>query len=301
MENNIIFRQGLKEFTVKDIRHIQEVVKFFPGLSRHELAKTLCEHLNWYSPSGAFKVNGCLTLLERLADQALVVLPDKSARGRLTPDKPPSLTQRTVEKPLIKGTLKDFSPINLQMLHDKELIQLWNEYVQRYHPLKFRRPFGHWLRYFVLADDEPLGCLLISGAAKALHHRDHWIGWSVAERRHNLSWIINNSRYLIFPWVQIPHLASHVLAQLARRVAKDWDNRWGYQPVLMETFVDPVQYSGTCYKAAGWQNVGMTTGEGMVRPGKQYTTRPKTIFVKPLNRQFRRLLCSEQLQGRIIE
>ncbi len=189
----------------------------------------------------------------------------------------------------------------MQFLHDKELFQLWNEYVQRYHPLKFRRPFGHWLRYFVLADDEPLGCLLISGAAKSLHHRDHWIGWSVAERRRNLSWVINNNRYLIFPWVQIPHLASHVLAQLARRVAKDWENRWGYQPVLMETFVDPEQYSGTCYKAAGWQNVGMTTGEGIVRPGKHYTTSPKTIFVKPLNQQFRSLLCSEKLQGRIIE
>ena len=301
MENNIIFRQGLKEFTTNDIAHIQDVVKRFPRLSRNELAKTLCEHLNWVSPSGASKVKGCLTLLERLADQDLVVLPDKSARGRLTPDKPPSLTQRTVEKPLIKGALKDLSPINLQILHDKELIQLWNEYVQRYHPLKFRRPFGHWLRYFVLADDEPLGCLLMCGAAKALHHRDHWIGWSVAERRRNLSWVINNSRYLIFPWVQIPHLASHVLAQLARRVAKDWENRWGYQPVLMETFVDPEQYSGTCYKAAGWQNVGMTTGEGIVRPGKHYTTSPKTIFVKPLNQQFRSLLCSEKLQGRIIE
>ena len=187
MENKIIFRQGLKEFTANDIGHIQDVVKRFPRLSRNELAKTLCEHLNWVSPSGASKVKGCLTLLERLANQDLVVLPDKSACGRLTPDKPPSLTQRTLEKPLIKGALKDFSPIKLQILHDKESVQLWNEYVQRCHPLKFRRPFGHWLRYFLLADDEPLGCLLISGAAKALHHRDQWFDWSVAERRRNLS------------------------------------------------------------------------------------------------------------------
>ena len=301
LENNIIFRQALKEFTANDIGHIQDVVKRFPRLSRNELAKTLCEHLNWISPSGASKVKGCLTLLERLAEQDLVVLPDKSARGRLTPDKPPLPTQRTLEKLLIKGALKDFSPIKLQILHDKESVQLWNEYVQRYHPLKFRRPFGHWLRYFVLADDEPMGCLLISGAAKALNHRDQWIGWSVAERRRNLSWVINNNRYLIFPWVQIPHLASHVLAQLTRRVAQDWEDRWGYHPVLMETFVDPAQYAGTCYKAAGWQNVGMTTGTGIVRLGRYYTTSPKIIFVKPLNRRFRSLLCSEQLQGRIIE
>ena len=301
MENNIIFRQGLKEFTTKEIGHIQEVARFFPKLSRHELANTLCEHLDWYSPSGASKVKGCLTLLERLADQNLLVLPDKSSCGRLTPDKPPSLTQRTLEKPLIKGSLKEFAPIELQILHNKEPIQLWNEYVQRYHPLKFRRPFGHWLRYFLIADHEPLGCLLISGAAKALHQRDHWIGWSVVQRRRNLSWVINNSRYLIFPWVQIPHLASHVLAQLTRRVASDWENRWGYRPVLMETFVDPEHYSGTCYKAAGWLNVGITTGKGISRPGKAYKTTPKNIFVKPLTRQFRPLLCSQQIQGRTIE
>ena len=113
--------------------------------------------------------------------------------------------------------------------------------------------------------------------------------------------MINNSRYLIFPWVQIPHLASHVLAQLSRRVASDWENCWGYRPVLMETFVDPKHYAGTCYKAAGWQNVGMTTGKGISRPGKAYKTTPKTIFVKPLTRQFRPLLCSQQLQGRVIE
>lgn len=299
--NTIIFRQGLKEFTTKEISHVQEVVRLFPKLTRHELAKTLCEHLNWYSPSGASKVSGCLTLLERLAEQNLLVLPDKMASGRLTPDKRPSLTKYTIEKPLIKGSLKEFAPIELQILHDKEPIQLWNEYVQRYHPLKFRRPFGHWLRYFIMANNELLGCLLISGAAKALQHRDDWIGWSVTERRRNLSWVINNSRYLIFPWVQIPHLASHVLAQLTRRVASDWGNCWGYQPVLMETFVDPMQYSGTCYKAAGWQNVGMTKGLGVSRPGKVYKTTPKTIFVKPLTRPFRTLLCSQQLHGRTIE
>ena len=113
MENNIIIRQGLKGFTTNDIELIQDVVKRFPRLSRNELAKTLCEHLNWVSPSGASKVKGCLTLLERLAEQDLVVLPDKLPHGRLTPDKPPSLTQRTLEKPLIKGALKDLSLIHI--------------------------------------------------------------------------------------------------------------------------------------------------------------------------------------------
>jgi len=301
MEKNIIFKQGLKEITAQEVSHIQKVVRLFPRLSRQELARTLCEHLSWYSPSGGAKVNNCLTLLERLEEQNLIVLPVKSARGRLTPDKPPPLTERTEQRPRVKGSLKEFSSIRLQILHDKEPVLLCNEYIQRYHPLKYRRPFGNWLRYFLWAENEPLGCLLIGVAAKTLHHRDQWINWSVAERRRNLSWVINNSRYLIFPWVQIPHLASHVLAQLTRRVAQDWEVRWGYRPVLIETFVDPKQHAGTCYKAAGWQHLGMTTGEGHYRPGKHRSSTPKQIFVKPLVQQFRTLLCSEQLQGRIIE
>lgn len=301
LQNKFIW-QGARKITAEEVSHIQEVVRLFPGLSRKELAKTLCEHLSWYSPSGALKVKGCSMLLERLADQGLVVLPKKSNCRRLSPDKPPLLTQRTAQRPVLEGQLKEFSPIELKLVSQKEQIALWNEYVERYHPRGYRRPFGNWLRYFLLADnDELLGCLLISGAARTIHYRDHWIGWSIAERRRNLSWVINNSRYLIFPWIRIPHLASHALGQLARRVAQDWEARWGYRPVLMETFVDPQQHAGTCYQAAGWKILGMTQGKGIRHTGEHYTTNPKHIYTRPLTPDFRTLLCSEQLQGRIIE
>ncbi len=300
MENEVI-RQDLRGITAAEVSHIQAVVKRFPRLTRSELANTLCEHLSWYSPSGALKAKSALVLLERLADQGLVVLPKKTYSSGRSPDKPPQLTQRTAPRSVITGPLKILPPIELQIVNDKEQIHLWNEYVERYHPLKYKRPFGNWLRYFLFAGNEPLGCLMISGAAKALQYRDQWIGWSTTQRQRNLSWVINQSRYLVFPWVQVPHLASHVLGQLARRVADDWEERWGYRPVLMETFVDPQHHAGTCYRAAGWETLGMTSGRGIVRPGKQYTTTPKTIFAKPLHQQFRTLLCSEQLQGRIIE
>ena len=296
-----IIRQGLREITADEVVLIQDVVKRFPKLSRQEIAQTLCEHLSWHAPSGAPKVKNCLMLLERLADQELVLLPDKSARGRLTTDKSPSFTHRTDERLLIQCSLQEISPIELQLATNKQQTQLWNEYMERYHPLRYKRPFGNWLRYFMLADGEPLGCLLIGGAAKTIYYRDRWIGWDVSHRRHNLSWVINNSRYLIFPWVQIPHLASHALGQLVRRVAQDWETRWGYRPVLIETFVDPEQYAGICYQAAGWEKLGMTSGVGITRPGKHYSTSPKNIFVKPLHRHFRDLLSSQQLQGRIIE
>lgn len=300
MGKHIIIRQGLKEFTAKDITHIQQVVKNFPHLTRQELANTICEHFDWVSPSGGLKTTGCLNLLQRLEEQKQLILPKKLTFGRLKPDKAPALTPKTIEKTLIKGTLKDFPPIKLQLLHEKNQLKLFNEYVQRYHPLKYKRPFGHWLRYFICLENEPLGCLLISGASKAIYHRDQWINWSVAQRRANLSWVINNSRYLIFPWVVIPHLASHILGQLARCVANDWQERWGYRPVLMETFVDPAYYSGICYQAAGWEKIGMTTGKGLPRSGKPYKTTPKIIFVKPLVKDYQSLLCSQSLQGKRI-
>ena len=146
-----------------------------------------------------------------------------------------------------------------------------------------------------------MGCILFAGAAKALRVRDRWIGWGDNERLRNLAWVINNTRFLIFEWVRVKNLASHVLGQTARCIKDDWEERWGYRPALMETFVDPQHYYGSCYKAANWQHLGMTTGDGLIRKGKNYTTTPKMIFVKPLVKNFRSLLCSEQLKGRVEE
>jgi len=116
----------------------------------------------------------------------------------------------------------------------------------------------------------------------------------------NLAWVVNNSRFLIFPWVSVKNLASHVLGQINRQITKHWQEHWGYRPLLIGTFVDPARYQGTCYKAANWQHVGMTTGQGLVRKNKTYTTRPKKIFVTPLAENFRELLCSEELVGRTL-
>ena len=293
-------RQGLREITPEEQLHIQRVIAGFPKLSRQVLAETLCEHLQWYSPSGALKRGNCLRLLARLEEQGFIVLPAKRPGGRKHPDRPPTITERTRAQSSLQCSLRELAPIELVLVNDPFELALWNEYVQRHHPLGHRRPFGNWLRYFIRTGNKRLGCLLISGAAKALHHRDQWIGWNVSQRRRNLPWVINNSRYLIFNWVQVRNLASHVLGQLAKRVAPDWEQRWGYRPVLMETFVDPT-YQGICYRAAGWNALGMTRGEGIQRRGKQYTTTPKHIFVKPLHAQFQSQLTSEQLQGRMIE
>jgi hypothetical protein len=139
----------------------------------------------------------------------------------------------------------------------------------------------------------------MAGAAKAIQARDQWIGWDRAGREQNLPWVINNTRLLIFPWVRIRHLGSHVLGQLARGVRQDWEGRWGYGPLLMETFVDPANFSGTCYRAAGWIELARTTGRGLPRAGQVYQSTPKLIYVKALGDDFRERLCGGPLQGRV--
>ena len=160
---------------------------------------------------------------------------------------------------------------------------------------------GCRLRYFVESERGRLGCVLLGGAARAIGVRDRWIGWRRGQRLRNLGWVVNNTRFLIFPWVRVAHLASHVLGQLARQVGEDWLGRWGYRPVLLESFVDPARYRGTCYRASGWELVGQTSGRGLARRGKQYRSSVKLVFVRPLVAAFRELLCSEALVGRRVE
>jgi hypothetical protein len=241
-----------------------------------------------------------MKLLEKLERKGFVRLPrPQEEYARNGPQRAIFLTSRTDPQSDISDNLRDIGFVRVKVVNDKESTGLWNEYVSRYHYLGYKRPFGYFLRYFVESERGFLGCMLFSGASKALRVRDRWIGWSQKQRLRNLSWVINNSRFLIFPWVGVKNLASHVLGQAERRIKDDWMQRWGYSPVLVETFVDPQHYYGSCYKGANWQYLGMSTGEGLVREGKIYTTSPKMILVKPLVKDFRSLLCSEQLKGRM--
>jgi hypothetical protein len=291
-----LFKQCGREITVEDIEHVKEVVTLCSGLSQDELAHTLCEHWEWVTASGGHKVQACLKLLAKLEKQGELQLPAKRPVGTQK-HRRPSWTERTAPRSAITGPLAEVRPVTLEVISGRKAKGLWNEYVDRYHYLGHQRPFGCRVRYFVVCDRGPLGCVLMAGAAKSLGIRDGWIGWSEAQRLRNLPWVINNTRFLVFPWVRVRHLASHVLGQLARRVRTDWQQRWGYGPVLMETFVDPARYRGISYKAAGWTLLGLTTGEGLRRPGRSYQTTPKLLYVRPLVRDFREQLCSDQLKG----
>jgi len=278
-------------FTAQELAEVKEIVRLFPNLSRRELVNTICENLAWVTPTGQNKVSSCQQLLEKLEQQGLVELPSKrkphTSRERI------SLGVRTEAGVPIEGDISSLEPIALEPARTWDKRRLWNEYVHRYHTLGYKRPFGAHQRYFITSEaaQKPLGCLLFAAAAWALKPRDEWIGWDEEDKSLRLNLIVNNSRFLIFPWVRVNNLASRVLSLTAKRISDDWQERYGYCPVLLETFVDQTQYRGTCYRAANWQYLGRTKGRGRMDRYNQSNLTPKDIYVYPLCRNFRKKLC----------
>jgi len=286
-----------REFSAREVADICATVAWLPGLARSELAATLCEHLGWVTLTGTAKIGACLEFLQRLQTAGLLVLPAQRASrvSRSTPRSPAqprAVAEPMVEPSPVEGSLSALAPVRLEVLRDTALARQWDDLMGRWHPLGFQGAFGYRLRYFIMAGELRLGCVLLSGAARAVAVRDDWIGWTAQARRENLPRVLNNSRFLIFPHVRVPHLASHVLGQLARRARSDWLEHWGFEPLLLESFVDPRQHAGTCYRAAGWQLLGETSGRGLARPGRTYHSTPRQIWVKPLGRDGRDRLCA---------
>ena len=264
-----------RKISRQQLDEILETVGLFPNLSRQELAATISEHLGWVTVTGSNKLNACMKLLEKLECKGLIRLPAKQEQYRRNQSqKPITLTSRTDRRSDITGNLKGIGQVSVEVVTDKESTGLWNEYVSRYHYLGYKQPFGYFLRYFVESEQGLLGCILFAGAGKALRVRDRWIGWTKEHRLRNLTWVINNSRFLILPWVKVKNLGSHILGQALRRIRDDWQERWGYRPLVAESFVDPQRYEGCSYKAANWHYLGMTTGEGLPRKGKSATPPP---------------------------
>jgi hypothetical protein len=293
--------RGERQITAQELEAARQTVRLCSGLSRTELARTICEHWGWMTASGSHKVTACLKVLEALEDQGRLRLPGKRPMRRWNTDQACGAvrTERTNPGAPLVGELSEVGSVGLEVIQSRDRGQRWNEYVERYHYLGYRQPFGCFLRYFIVSQTGLLGCLLMAGAAKALAARDQWIGWDRQRRQQNLPWVINNTRLLIFPWVRIRQLGSYVLGQLARRVRQDWQERWGYGPLLMETFVDPEKFRGTCYRAAGWLALARTTGRGLARAGRVYQSTPKLIYVKTLTADFRERLCGGPLPGRV--
>jgi hypothetical protein len=252
------------------LAEIVEIVDTFSKLSRGELANTICELLSWKRPNGKLKTIECRQFLEHLDAKGIIRLPLNRKRDRKPAKAGVPRTTQAEAQATISVKLSELSPISLSRVTTKAQRQLWYEYIDRYHYLGYRLPFGAQIRYFIKsgAGQAPaLGCLQFSSPAWKMAPRDRWIGWSHEQRQRNLQKIVNNSRFLIFPWVQVRNLASSVLALAVKTVPDDWQDCYGYRPVLMETLVAQERFKGTCYKAANWVHVGSTTGRGRMDRG----------------------------------
>jgi len=281
-----------KRFTRQQLVQIRQTVNDCRHLSFRELGHTLCEHLNWVTPGGQHRIQTCLKALEEMQAADLFQLPEKQTRPGKATQKTIQWQQHTAEQPAINGALSQFTSITVEPVSEQEAIVRFNEYIDRYHYLSYRRPIGNHLRYFIVGHDARgdtlLGCLLFAFAANTLECRDRWIGWNDKQREKHLPLVINNTRFLIFPWVQLKNLASKALSLAARRVAHDWLARFGLHPVLMETFVDTERFTGACYQAANWSCIGQTLG----KKGSEKTVEksPKAVFVYPLHADYRTVL-----------
>jgi hypothetical protein len=277
-----LLRRGELEF-------IQQTTRQFSRLSRTELAATLCEQLDWLRPSGKPKTVECRQFLETLEHHGLIDLPP-SRIGR-----PKGSTTRIkavdIAPSPIDGTLAAIGPISLERISDPASHAQWRSRMEQYHYLGYKTPFGAHLRYHILCSRGVLGGIQFSSPAWRLRARDQWVGWEDDQRKRGLQHIVCNSRFLILPQVQVPHLASHVLALAARRIAEDWTRTYAITPWLLETLVDPQRYRGTSYRAANWIEAGHTSGRGRDdRAHQRHGAAPKQVWLYPLRRDARERL-----------
>ena len=277
------------------LSEIQEIVSTFPLISRTELANTVAELFSWKRPTGRLKTVECRQFLEQLDDAGIIQLPACKTQYRKSLKQSAIRFNPIKSHDLIKAELSSLMPIELELVKTTKKKQTWREYVGLYHYIGLSIPFGAHLSYFIQSNqsDNPiiLGCFQFSSPAWKVFARDEWIGWDDSQRQQYLQRIVNNSRFLIFPWIQVKNLASYVLSIAAKIISKDWHDTFGYKPILLETFVDENKFTGTCYEAANWIYVGKTKGRGrMDIENKGQKVSVKKVFVYPLVRNFREAL-----------
>jgi hypothetical protein len=276
-----------RTFSEAELQIVAEVVANGGSLSRAQLMGRVCQRLRWRRPSGALKVRECRDLLEAMEHDGRLRLPPKRKGGR-----PPGSRTRVPRTPAgepgqpLLGTVGQFGTVSLQPVTTGGEHGWWRELIGRYHYLGYRVPFGAQMRYLAFVSQPTpavVAALQVSSPAWRLAVRDRWIGWDEPTRVRNLQRVVNNSRFLVLPWVRVNNLASRLLALLAKRLAADWHARFAIEPLLIETLVDRRRFAGTCYRAANWIELGDTSGRGrMDRAHARHGQAPKRVLVYPL-------------------
>jgi Druantia protein DruA len=279
----------------EQIAFLKEFIRAHPTSSRWKLSRQLCEVLGWKQANGALRDVVCRGLLLALERAGQIELPPvrRHIRGqRRTGRRRPEAV--LIDTTPLAMTLKALGPIEIAPVRRTADEPLFNSLMEAHHYLGYEQPVGEHLKYLVWAQGRPVACLAWSSAPRHLASRDRFIGWSAEARRRNIRFIAYNTRFLILPWVEVPHLASHLLGRIARRLSEDWERLYGHPIYFLETFVDPEQFRGTCYRAANWVLLGRTTGRGK----NDQTNRPnrsiKEVLGYPITPRFRQLLQGVQ-------
>jgi len=277
-------------FTESELECIRGVIGEDTTRNRTGISRTVVEQLGWYRPDGTPKTASMSQVLLKMEADGHITLPPLS-RSHSTQMKPIEHSERTAMGEEILLPVGKLSRIHIEIAKTGEEKSLWNEYIDRYHYLGYTPLPGAQMKYFVYSQDNPIALVGFGASAWRVAPRDWYIGWSDEKRKENLNLVVNNARFLILPWVCSKNLASKILSTVAKRIAVDWQERYKYTPVLLETFVEKKRFSGTCYKAANWALVGTTKGRGKKDIFQEASLPKKDIFMYPLQKDFRTMLC----------
>lgn len=269
---------------------MREILTDHPTETRSGLSRIICRRFGWFTPNGRLKEMSCRVAMLKLHRAGLIKLPPPKGPNTNGPTKIQITSISDPAQPITKR-VSQLGPLSIEQVDSAHQSQLWNQLIHRYHYLGYKPLPGAQIRYLIRCNDGLLSAVGFSASAWKIAPRDNWIGWNDLKRREHLQLIVNNSRFLILPWVRSQNLASKILSLCSRHLPDDWLTRYGYRPVLLETFVEKNKFRGTCYRAANWRLVGQTKGRGKKDYYHQHPVPIKDIWLYPLTPNWRKVLC----------
>ena len=281
-----------RDFSNSDLDLIRQLIAEDPKRTRAQLSRLTCQRLNWYKADGGLKDMSARVAMLRMQDDGLIQLPPPRYKKKFAIKV--SNTANTDPCPVLSSPVHELPSLRFVPVVQSKTSQLWNEYIHRYHYIGYSPLPGAQLRYFIKSGEQIVALLSFSASAWQTAPRDKFIGWTHKQRKKNLHLIVNNSRFLILPWVQSKNLASKILSMAARRLQDDWEKRYKYRPVLLETFVEADRFRATSYKAANWRLVGTTKGRGKLGPAGKQSVPFKNIWLYPLDKNYKNILKGQQ-------
>ncbi len=290
------FRYRGHNYSSAEIESIRQVIAAHPGLSRRRLSAKLCQAWNWVQPNGQPRDMVARSLMLELHRAGHLELPAKRVsppNNAIAHGRPGSgVPECPSEAAALECSLGELGPLEIRQVRRTAEEGLFDRLLQRYHYLGYTRPVGEHLKHLVYGQGQPVACLAWSSAPRHLGPRDRFLGWSATQRRERIHLLDYNTRYLLLPGVRVPGLASQVLAAVARGLSADWQRLYQHPIYLLETFIEPERFRGTCYRAANWIYLGLTTGRGKDAPTKEPNRSLKQLWVYPLRADFRHHLSA---------